>query len=229
MKLVITIDDDIYDDYLKQGATLPKYGTAINSLYEALWNGVPLPEPCDDCVSREAIKEKKVYSEERHEYVVPVAEIDWLPSVQPQSLEQIKWERETAIEQLEQLGYGLGEKVKPCEDCVSREQSLEAMDTWDKFGYTDTGCFVREPKGDYVPYVHYDDMVKCIKNLPPVKPQPKVGHLIRWYEQKENDGCIEHIPHCKCSECGKEYEPHSSQFVKYCNKCGAKMEGEECD
>jgi hypothetical protein len=45
MKLVITIDDDIYDEYLKQGARVPKYGTAINSLYEALWNGVPLPEP----------------------------------------------------------------------------------------------------------------------------------------------------------------------------------------
>ena len=44
MKLVITINDDLYDDYLKRGATLPKYGTAIGSLYEALWNGVPLPE-----------------------------------------------------------------------------------------------------------------------------------------------------------------------------------------
>ena len=44
MKLVITIDDDIYDDYLKQGATVPKYGTAIKSLYKALWNGVPIPE-----------------------------------------------------------------------------------------------------------------------------------------------------------------------------------------
>lgn len=43
MKLVITIDDDIYD-YLKQGATVPKYGTAIDSLYKALWNGVPLPK-----------------------------------------------------------------------------------------------------------------------------------------------------------------------------------------
>ena len=43
-------------------------------------------QPCEDCVSREALKEKKVYSEERHEYVIPVAEIDWLPSVKPQTV-----------------------------------------------------------------------------------------------------------------------------------------------
>lgn len=36
-----------------------------------------------DCISRQAAKNKKVYSEERHEYVIPVAEIDWLPSAQP--------------------------------------------------------------------------------------------------------------------------------------------------
>lgn len=52
---------------------------------------------------------------------------------------------------------------------------------------------------------------------------PKTGHWIRWYEQKENDCVVDNIPHCKCSECGKEYDPHSSQFIKYCNECGAKM------
>lgn len=56
MKLVITIDDDIYDDYLKQGATLPKYGTEIDSLYEALWNGVPLPKHHGNLVDRDAIE-----------------------------------------------------------------------------------------------------------------------------------------------------------------------------
>lgn len=49
------------------------------------FNGVKTElEPCVDCVSREALKEKKVYSEERHEYVVPIAVIDWLSSVKPQ-------------------------------------------------------------------------------------------------------------------------------------------------
>ena len=37
----------------------------------------------NDLISRQAAKNKKVYSEERHEYVIPVAEIDWLPSAQP--------------------------------------------------------------------------------------------------------------------------------------------------
>ena len=39
-----------------------------------------------DLISRQAAKNKKVYSEERHEYVVPVAELDWLPPAQPEPL-----------------------------------------------------------------------------------------------------------------------------------------------
>lgn len=54
--------------------------------------------------------------------------------------------------------------------------------------------------------------------------EPKTGHWIRWYEQKETKKYITFIPHCKCSECGKEYDPHSSQFIKYCSECGAKMQ-----
>lgn len=38
----------------------------------------------DDLISRKEAKSKKVYSRERHEYVVPVAYIDWLPSAQPE-------------------------------------------------------------------------------------------------------------------------------------------------
>lgn len=51
----------------------------------------------------------------------------------------------------------------------------------------------------------------------------RTGHWIRWYERKDFGLYIENIPHCKCSECGKEYDSHSSQFIKYCNECGAKM------
>ena len=44
-----------------------------------------------DLISRQAAKNKKVYSEERHEYVVPVAEIDWLPSAQPERMTNRQW------------------------------------------------------------------------------------------------------------------------------------------
>ena len=119
---------------------------------------------------------------------------------------------EIAIKALEQ---------QPFEDCVSREQALEAIDTWDKFGYTYTGCFVREPKGDYVPYVHYDDMVKCIKNLPPVKPQRPKG---KWLDKKMTIKGAHGMAYGRyaCSVCKKKF-PNKSN---YCPNCGAEMEGD---
>lgn len=48
---------------------------------------------------------------------------------------------------------------------IDADEVLKAMDTWDKFGYTETGCFVREPKNDYVPYVHYEDMVNSVNSI----------------------------------------------------------------
>lgn len=45
---------------------------------------------------------------------------------------------------------------------IDADELLKAIDTWDKFGYTETGCFVREPDNDYVPYIHYEDVVKSV-------------------------------------------------------------------
>ena len=35
----------------------------------------------NDLISRETAKAKEVYCKERHEYVVPIADLDWLPAV----------------------------------------------------------------------------------------------------------------------------------------------------
>ena len=40
----------------------------------------------NDLVRRGDVKAKKVYCDERHEYVVPVAEIDWLRPAIPQEM-----------------------------------------------------------------------------------------------------------------------------------------------
>lgn len=106
-------------------------------------------------------------------------------------------------------------KQQPCEDCISREKVFEQI-----------SCWVNSGEYRYTNATYY--LTRRIQGISSVTPQPKTGHWIRWYEQKENDRCIEHIPHCKCSECGKEFNPHTSQFVKFCPNCGAEMEGEEC-
>ena len=131
------------------------------------------------------------------------------------------------------------EQQRSCEDAISRQDALDCLIA--------TGL----KKFDFIL-----DARDKIKNLPSVTPQytdaeiqkiqeleqaeiqkayelgkasqSKIGHWIRWYERKEYDWGIDNIPHCKCSECGKEYDPHSSQFIKYCCECGVKMaESEE--
>lgn len=42
-------------------------------------------------IDADKAKEKKVYSKDRHEYVVPVAELDWLPTADVQEVRHGKW------------------------------------------------------------------------------------------------------------------------------------------
>ena len=53
------------------------------------------------------------------------------------------------------------------------------------------------------------------------------GHWIRWREERTFEGGSESIPHCKCSECDKEYDTHTAQFINYCPNCGAEMTDNE--
>lgn len=65
--------------------------------------------------------------------------------------------------------------IEQSEDCISRQQLLEALDTWDKFGNVPQYGLMRISKDDkvYIPYIHYDDAVDCIKALSSVTPQQK--------------------------------------------------------
>lgn len=83
------------------------------------------------------------------------------------------------------IAKGIPLEQEPCTDAISREELLKAIDTWDKFGYTETGCFVREPKGDYVPYIHYDDVIKSIKGMPPVTPQYTDAEIQKMQELEQ--------------------------------------------
>ena len=59
---------------------------------------------------------------------------------------------------------------------IDADELLKAMDTWDKFGFEHTGCFVREPKDDFVTYVHYEDMLKSVNGMSTVEAIPKADY-----------------------------------------------------
>jgi hypothetical protein len=110
------------------------------------------------------------------------------------------------------------------EDAISRNELLKAIDTWDKFGVDDTNSLFRLDNlslPHYVPYIHYDDVIKCIKGMPPVT--QKSGKWI-YDETIENWRCS------KCNETPKTMgyvgtADFMAEHFKFCNHCGAKMRG----
>jgi hypothetical protein len=69
----------------------------------------------------------------------------------------------------------------------------------------------------YIPYIHYDDVVKCIKGMPPVTPQPKTGH---WNTYVVRQSGIDE-EWLECSEC-----KWSNALLiprNYCPNCGCRM------
>lgn len=68
-----------------------------------------------DYISREAAKAKKIYSVERRELVVPVAEIDWIPPadvVARDCYDRILAENDTMRNQLAKVGKKVGGKME---------------------------------------------------------------------------------------------------------------------
>lgn len=130
--------------------------------------------------------------------------------------EQVMWERNAAIEQLRELGYELGQKIEPCEDCVSRQALLRKMNT-KTHEYGNGLGFCKE-------------WVELINSMPPVLPKRKQGE---WIEKVHNfEKCW-----AECSVCGKTASGRSKDtgwgytysYTDYCPNCGARMESEESD
>ena len=99
--------------------------------------------------------------------------------------------------------------------CLSENGILEAMDTWPKYGCMPDGRFIRltkENEKDYVPYVHYEDMVKVVKGIPSLDVAPVVH--AHWIEKTFTFAC---------SACYGD----SVDNYAFCPRCGAKMDEKE--
>lgn len=109
------------------------------------------------------------------------------------------------------------------------DEILEAMDTWPKYGCRPDGRFfklTKETEADYVPYVHYDDMVQAVTGTPVQDVVPIIhAHWEIIYESSAG------VTDARCSNCGYEslaYENdvHTDENCNYCPCCGAKMDEE---
>lgn len=105
------------------------------------------------------------------------------------------------------------------------DKILEAMDTWPKYGCNPDGRFLeltKETEADYVPYVHYDDMVQAVTGTP-VQDVAPVIHA-HWDEFSDYTG----THYAECSRCGLfwwiEEGTAEENEMYYCPKCGAKMD-----
>ena len=96
---------------------------------------------------------------------------------------------------------------KPCEDAISRQAVLEQIN-----------CWIGSGEYRYTNATHY--LTRRMQELPPVNPQPKMGH----WKKKEDDTRWWYV----CSEC--EQEPLKNRWndddvlSTFCPNCGAKMQ-----
>ena len=141
-----------------------------------------------------------------------VGRINALPSAQ--SNEQIMWERDVAVEQLRQLGYGFGEVIRIEKDRISRRAAIDLVrDVCDAIMSFCGSHYDEETKDEvYDDILEVDAILKCnkeiriaLKNMPSA--QPLTAYVI-----SDEDGNI------KCSNCGS-----FECWGNYCMNCGAKM------
>ena len=120
------------------------------------------------------------------------------------------------------IGYSIGEckDYEPCEDCISRADILDAIETWDKFGVNAEQKLIRW-QDHYVPYVHLDDVRNAIANMSSVTPTRPKG---KW-----NRPSVVAMPYSFAYECPICRQWGNIQTFKpnYCPNCGAEMEVEE--
>ena len=89
---------------------------------------------------------------------------------------------------------------EPCEDAISRQAVLDLA-----------------KKGVLVSNGNYKSVCKAINELPPVNPQPKIGH---WIEVTNGRGGHE----CDlCHNYAPSYQNGDEYLTKYCPNCAAKM------
>ena len=48
-------------------------------------------------------------------------------------------------------------------NAINKQALIDSINTCATFGFVEPNCFARNPKGKVVMYLHYDDVINCIK------------------------------------------------------------------
>lgn len=143
-------------------------------------------------------------------YQKVITAVEKLPPAEPKKgvIEQIKWERDVALEQLKELGYGLGEKIRAEKDCISRQAAIDYFVI--NVGFHDE---------DGYPIEDTDELRKIwteyFDGIPPVEPKRIRG---RWITDKQGYVTWSAI----CNKCGERTEMVGGDY-NFCPHCGADM------
>lgn len=81
--------------------------------------------------------------------------------------EQVMWERDVAINQLKELGYGLGEKIRTDDDAISRQAYIKRFKKW---GYSEFG---RKMDNEEL-------AIRVAMSLPSVNPQEPIDYKAQY-------------------------------------------------
>lgn len=122
---------------------------------------------------------------------------------------------------------------------IDADELLKAMDTWDKFGYSTRYELERLDKDDkgFVPYVHYDDMLKAVNGMPTIEAIPKADYEARLKTDmaamlEELKKCIEDkvyniSAYSECLDCDVvDYEDANEIIIEKINALKENTDGE---
>ena len=103
-------------------------------------------------------------------------------------LDQIRWERDVAIDQLKDLGYELGEKPRTDGDLISRQAVINKI--------ANTNFFLSNE--------NWNELIKAIKDV------PSEENTAEWIDREIYDA-----DRWKCSKCGKT-EQYREKYCPNC-------------
>lgn len=96
-------------------------------------------------------------------------------------------------------------------DCISRQAAIDAVIA--------EGRDVESHYLESERIIHEADAVEAISMLPSA--EPKKGRWILRHEEVKKEMFTYFILHLYCSECGAEYNPHTTMLINFCPNCGS--------